>query len=109
MFGDSFLFYLPMSMLFCLPMMDGCLSPLLFRLAGSTSDPKGVMITHGNLGHNLTIITSELKAMTGGTGSYTLELSHYQAVPGNIRKAEHFVAFMRRFVEYLKVNIRHHL
>jgi len=23
-------------------------------------------------------------------------------VPGNIRRAEHFVAFLRRFVEYLK-------
>jgi acyl-CoA synthetase (AMP-forming)/AMP-acid ligase II len=30
--------------------------------SGSTSEPKGVMITHGNLAHNLTIITSELKA-----------------------------------------------
>jgi DNA excision repair protein ERCC-2 len=26
-----------------------------------------------------------------------------EAVPGNIRKAEHFVAFLRRFIEYLKV------
>lgn len=24
-------------------------------------------------------------------------------MPGNIRKAEHFVAFLKRFVEYLKV------
>ena len=30
--------------------------------SGSTSAPKGVMITHGNLAHNLTIITKELKA-----------------------------------------------
>jgi acyl-CoA synthetase (AMP-forming)/AMP-acid ligase II/acyl carrier protein len=30
--------------------------------SGSTSEPKGVMITHGNLAHNLTIITRELKA-----------------------------------------------
>ena len=30
---------------------------------------------------------SELKAMTGGTGTYTLELSHFQAVPGNIQQA----------------------
>ena len=30
--------------------------------SGSTSEPKGVMITHGNLAHNLTIITKELKA-----------------------------------------------
>ena len=26
-----------------------------------------------------------------------------EAIPGNIRKAEHFVGFMRRFIEYLKV------
>jgi DNA excision repair protein ERCC-2 len=27
-----------------------------------------------------------------------------EAIPGNIRKAEHFIAFMKRFVEYLKVS-----
>lgn len=31
--------------------------------SGSTSEPKGVMITHGNLAHNLTIITEDLKAV----------------------------------------------
>ena len=31
--------------------------------SGSTSAPKGVMITHGNLAHNLTIITDDLKAV----------------------------------------------
>jgi acyl-CoA synthetase (AMP-forming)/AMP-acid ligase II len=31
--------------------------------SGSTSDPKGVMIAHGNLAHNLTIITDELDAV----------------------------------------------
>ena len=30
--------------------------------SGSTSEPKGVMITQGNLSHNLKIITAELKA-----------------------------------------------
>eukprot|EP00045_Choanoeca_perplexa_P011544 m.123032 g.123032 ORF g.123032 m.123032 type:complete len:798 (-) comp15669_c1_seq3:26-2419(-) len=29
-----------------------------------------------------------------------------EAVPGNIRKAEHFVAFLSRFVEYLKTRLR---
>ncbi|KAG2349907.1 DNA repair helicase [Suillus weaverae] len=29
-----------------------------------------------------------------------------EAVPGNIRKAEHFVAFLKRFVEYLKTRMR---
>ncbi|KAJ1643956.1 TFIIH/NER complex ATP-dependent 5'-3' DNA helicase subunit [Dispira simplex] len=28
------------------------------------------------------------------------------AVPGNIRKAEHFIAFLRRFIEYLKTRLR---
>lgn len=26
-----------------------------------------------------------------------------EAIPGNIRRAEHFVAFLKRFIEYLKV------
>ncbi|CAG8587501.1 1320_t:CDS:10, partial [Cetraspora pellucida] len=33
------------------------------------------------------------------------DLSH-EAVPGNIRRAEHFVAFLRRFIEYLKTRMR---
>ena len=32
--------------------------------SGSTSEPKGVMITHNNLAHNLTMITTALKAGT---------------------------------------------
>lgn len=29
-----------------------------------------------------------------------------EAIPGNIRKAEHFIAFLKRFIEYLKVSHR---
>ena len=29
-----------------------------------------------------------------------------EAIPGNIRKAEHFVAFLKRFVEYLKTRMK---
>ncbi|TFK29934.1 transcription factor TFIIH complex subunit Rad15 [Coprinopsis marcescibilis] len=29
-----------------------------------------------------------------------------EAIPGNIRKAEHFVAFLKRFVEYLRARMR---
>lgn len=28
-----------------------------------------------------------------------------EAVPGNIRRAEHFITFLKRFVEYLKVRM----
>lgn len=31
-----------------------------------------------------------------------------EAIPGNIRKAEHFVAFLKRFVEYMKVSRDEH-
>lgn len=27
-----------------------------------------------------------------------------EAIPGNIRKAEHFIAFLKRFIEYLKAS-----
>lgn len=30
-----------------------------------------------------------------------------EAVPGNIRRAEHFVSFLKRFIEYLKVSSLH--
>jgi len=29
-----------------------------------------------------------------------------EAIPGNIRKAEHFIAFLKRFIEYLKTRMR---
>ena len=32
-----------------------------------------------------------------------------EAVPGNIRKGEHFVAFIKRLVEYLKTRLRYGL
>lgn len=28
------------------------------------------------------------------------------AIPGNIRKADHFIAFLKRFIEYLKTRMR---
>jgi elongation factor G len=29
---------------------------------------------------------SQLKSVTGGQGSYTMEFSHYEAVPGDIQQ-----------------------
>ena len=50
---------------------------------------------------------------TEGIGSTDLLLANpvlpqdilQEAVPGNIRKAEHFISFMRRFLEYVKVRM----
>ena len=33
-------------------------------------------------------------------------LNYSEAVPGNIRNAEHFLAFLKRFCEYLKTRLR---
>jgi len=43
-----------------LPNMDSI--AFLQYTSGSTSEPKGVMISHQNLAHNLTLITRELRA-----------------------------------------------
>lgn len=37
---------------------------------------------------------------------YILTVSLSEAVPGSIRTAEHFVGFLRRFLEYLKARLR---
>jgi len=29
-----------------------------------------------------------------------------ESIPGNIRNAEHFISFLKRFVEYLKIRLR---
>lgn len=45
----------------------------------------------------------ETEADTFSTSPVLPEDLLQEAIPGNIRKAEHFMAFLRRFVEYLKV------
>lgn len=40
------------------------------------------------------------------TADSTCAHQHSWQVPGNIRRAEHFVAFMRRFVSYLRSRMR---
>ena len=49
------------------PTIDKSDLAFLQYTSGSTSDPKGVMITHGNLAHNLHIITRELQASSQDT------------------------------------------
>ena len=35
----------------------------------------------------VTTYARSLSSMTGGQGSYTMEFSHYDVVPGNVQKA----------------------
>lgn len=44
------------------PKLEGDGIAFLQYTSGSTSEPKGVMISHNNLAHNLTLITRELRA-----------------------------------------------
>jgi acyl-CoA synthetase (AMP-forming)/AMP-acid ligase II len=53
--------------------------------SGSTSDPKGVIITHGNLAHNLTIIIDELKANTSTVNVSWLPQYHDMGLIGENR------------------------
>ncbi len=67
-------------------------------IAGDLAGKRGQILgTRGKLDNQLVIqaavplaalneYAGELKAMTGGAGSYTLELSHYQAVPGSVQQ-----------------------
>ena len=52
--------------------------------SGSTSDPKGVMISHGNLAHNLTLIIKELKADNSTINVSWLPQYHDMGLIGNI-------------------------
>lgn len=49
--------------------------------SGSTGDPKGVKITHGNLAHNLSAIVEELRA-----GEDTIVVSWLPQVRGRRRR-----------------------
>ena len=51
--------------------------------SGSTSEPKGVMISHGNLRHNLTLIMKELKAVKTTVNVSWLPQYHDMGLIGN--------------------------
>ena len=53
---------------------------------------------------NSTYHTFDANSSTNHTQSVLPDDLLREAVPGNIRRAEHFVAFLKRFVEYLKVS-----
>jgi elongation factor G len=67
--------------------VSGDLSSKRGQLTGSNAGRGGMMILNGLVPlAELNNYQSRLKAMTGGQGSYTLEFSHYEAVPPNVQQ-----------------------
>ncbi|MCG6936929.1 MAG: elongation factor G [Gammaproteobacteria bacterium] len=57
------------------------------QILGTDTRSNNQMVIHAAVPlAELNEYAGELKSMTGGAGSYTLELSHYQAVPGSIQE-----------------------
>ena len=57
------------------------------QISGTDSGSNGSLVIKGQAPlAELESYGTQLKAITGGEGSYSLEFSHYEAVPGNIQK-----------------------
>jgi elongation factor G len=73
--------------------VSGDLSGRRGQLTGSQAGRGGMMLLNGLVPlAELENFQSRLKALTGGQGSYTLELSHYEQVPNDVQRrlAEQF-------------------
>jgi elongation factor G len=67
--------------------LAGDLSSRRGRISGSESKSLGRIAIDGEVPlAELEGYESRLKSMTGGEGTYSIELSHYEAVPANIQK-----------------------
>jgi elongation factor G len=67
--------------------LAGDLSSRRGRISGSESKTRGRIAIDGEVPlAELNGYDQRLKAITGGEGTYSIELSHYEAVPGNIQK-----------------------
>jgi len=67
--------------------LAGDLSSRRGRISGSESKSLGRIAIEGEVPlAELEGYESRLKSMTGGEGTYSIELSHYEAVPANIQK-----------------------
>ncbi|EXJ16584.1 elongation factor G [Imhoffiella purpurea] len=67
--------------------LAGDLSSRRGRINGSESKSRGRIVIEGEVPlAELSGYDARLKALTGGEGTYSIELSHYDPVPGNIQK-----------------------
>ena len=68
--------------------VTGDLSGRRGQVSGSQTLPNGMMSIRATAPlAELSDYAGKLKSLTGGSGSYTLEFSHYQAVPFNVQQA----------------------
>lgn len=71
----------------CMGDLAGDLSTRRGRISGSESKTRARIAIDGEVPlAELNGYDQRLKAITGGEGTYAIELSHYEAVPGNIQK-----------------------
>ena len=71
----------------CVGAITGDLSSRRGRIAGTDAGPRGMSIINAQVPlAELDGYESQLKSMTGGHGSYNIELSHYDPVPGDIQQ-----------------------
>ncbi|MFO7641678.1 MAG: elongation factor G [Candidatus Competibacteraceae bacterium] len=74
----------------CVGSITGDLSSRRGRIAGTDAGPRGLTIINAQVPlAELEGYESQLKSMTGGHGSYNIELSHYDPVPGDIQQKLH--------------------
>jgi elongation factor G len=67
--------------------LAGDLSGRRGRINGSESKSRGRIVIEGEVPlAELEGYESRLKSITGGEGTYTIELSHYAPVPGNVQQ-----------------------
>ncbi|MGB5062818.1 MAG: elongation factor G [Candidatus Competibacter sp.] len=71
----------------CVGTITGDLSSRRGRIAGTDAGPRGMSIINAQVPQaELDGYESQLKSMTGGHGSYNIELSHYDPVPADIQQ-----------------------
>ena len=74
----------------CVGAITGDLSSRRGRIAGTDAGPRGMSIIKAQVPMaELDGYESQLKSMTGGLGSYGVELSHYDPVPADIQQKLH--------------------
>ncbi|MDG4561289.1 MAG: elongation factor G [Candidatus Competibacter sp.] len=71
----------------CVGAITGDLSSRRGRIAGTDAGPRGMSVINAQVPlAELDGYESQLKSMTGGHGSYNIELSHYDPVPTDIQQ-----------------------